>query len=249
MNGHLAYAQILSGANLVKTYGSSYALAGVDVAIAAGESVAIMGPSGSGKTTLLHCLAGIIVPDAGVVEFKSVSRMVRVNELTERDRSRLRRESFGFVFQQGLLVPELTALENVALPLMLAGYPRAEAEGWAMVWLASLGLDGFELRRIGQLSGGQAQRVAIARAQVTGAAVVFADEPTGALDSGTGEEVMSALLASTVGQGRTLVVVTHDDGVAARCSRVIRLRDGRVVEDTASQQPSFPRNLPNGPRA
>ncbi|MET0886871.1 MAG: ATP-binding cassette domain-containing protein, partial [Mycetocola sp.] len=134
--------------------------------------------------------------------------------------------------QQGLLIPELTAVENVALPLMLSGYPRREAEGRAQRWLASLGLGGMEARRIGELSGGQAQRVAIARAQVTGATVVFADEPTGALDSATGDDVLTALLASTVGQGHTLVVVTHDENVAARCSRVVRLRDGRVDGDS-----------------
>jgi putative ABC transport system ATP-binding protein len=222
---------ILSASALVKTYGPSTALAGVDIQVRAGESVAIMGASGSGKTTLLHTLAGITLPDSGRVEFHSVSGPVDVTAMNERDRSRLRREAFGFVFQQGLLIPELTAIENVALPLMLAGYPRREAEGRAQHWLAALGLAGMEARRIGELSGGQAQRVAIARAQVTGATVVFADEPTGALDSATSEDVLSALLGSTVGQGHSLIVVTHDETVAARCSRVIRVRDGRVVTD------------------
>ncbi len=225
---------ILSGSALVKNYGSSTALAGVDISIRAGESVAIMGASGSGKTTLLHALAGITPPDSGRVVFQSASGPVDVTAMNERDRSRLRREAFGFVFQQGLLIPELTAIENTALPLMLAGYPRKEAEGRAQHWLAALGLAGMESRRIGELSGGQAQRVAIARAQVTGATVVFADEPTGALDSATSEDVLSALLGSTVGQGHTLVVVTHDDTVAARCSRVIRLRDGQIVSGASS---------------
>ena len=220
---------ILSGSALVKTYGPSTALAGVSISIRAGESVAIMGASGSGKTTLLHVLAGITSPDSGRVEFQSSSGVVDVTAMNERDRSRLRREAFGFVFQQGLLIPELTAIENTALPLMLAGYPRREAEGRAQHWLAALGLAGMEARRIGELSGGQAQRVAIARAQVTGATVVFADEPTGALDSATSEDVMNALLDSTVGQGHALIVVTHDDSVAARCSRIIRLRDGRIL--------------------
>ncbi|GHD45052.1 ABC transporter ATP-binding protein [Mycetocola manganoxydans] len=224
---------ILTGSSLVKTYGSSTALAGVDIAIAAGESVAIMGASGSGKTTLLHTLAGITPSDSGHVGFYSASGLVDVTAMNESERSRLRREAFGFVFQQGLLIPELTALENTALPLMLAGYPRREAEGRAQHWLVALGLGGMETRRIGELSGGQAQRVAIARAQVTGATVVFADEPTGALDSATSEDVMSALLGSTVGQGHALVVVTHDETVAARCSRVVRLRDGRVLSHTA----------------
>ena len=226
-------APLLSGAQLVKTYGSTYALAGVDIAVHPGESVAIMGASGSGKTTLLHTLAGIITADAGTVAFNAPHGIVRVNELGEAERSRLRRESFGFVFQQGLLIPELTAIENVALPLMLAGYHRREAEGRAQHWLAVLGLAGLEARRIGELSGGQAQRVAIARAQVTGATVIFADEPTGALDSATSVDVMTALLDSTTGQGHSLVLVTHDEQVAARCSRVVRLRDGRVVPDAS----------------
>ena len=225
---------ILSGTSLVKTYGPSTALAGVDIQVRAGESVAIMGASGSGKTTLLHTLAGITSPDSGRVDFQSPSGSVDVTAMNERDRSRLRREAFGFVFQQGLLIPELTAIENVALPLMLAGYPRREAEGRAQHWLAALGLAGMEARRIGELSGGQAQRVAIARAQVTGATVVFADEPTGALDSATSEDVLNALLGSTVGQGHALVIVTHDDTVASRCSRVIRLRDGRIVPDAST---------------
>ena len=225
---------ILQGTALVKTYGSSTALAGVDIQVRAGESVAIMGASGSGKTTLLHALAGITQPDSGRVDFSSAAGTVDVTAMNERERSRLRREAFGFVFQQGLLIPELTAIENTALPLMLAGYPRREAEGRAQSWLAALGLAGMETRRIGELSGGQAQRVAIARAQVTGATVVFADEPTGALDSTTSDEVMTALLGSTVGQGHALVVVTHDNTVAARCSRVIRLRDGRILPDAAT---------------
>lgn len=220
---------ILGASGLHKTFGSTTALAGIELRIAPGESVAIMGASGSGKTTLLHVLAGITSPDSGRVTFTGPHGVVDVTSLGERDRSRLRRESFGFVFQSGLLIPELTAIENVALALMLNGTGRREAEHQAGGWLASLGLSGMEDRRIGQLSGGQAQRVSIARAQVTGASVIFADEPTGALDSTTSAEVMDALLGSTVGQGRTLVVVTHNDDVAARCSRVVTMRDGRIT--------------------
>ncbi|WP_349866184.1 ABC transporter ATP-binding protein [Leifsonia sp. WHRI 6310E] len=235
MNAFVPAPPVLSASGLTKTYGSAAALAGVDVAIAPGESVAIMGASGSGKTTLLHCLAGIVRPDTGSVVLATPHGPVEVTALGEAERSRLRREAFGFVFQQGLLLPELTAVENVALPLMLAGAPRAAAEQDAATWLAALGLGGMEQRRIGQLSGGQAQRVAIARAQVGGASVVFADEPTGALDSRTSAEVMDALIASTTGRGRALVVVTHDDGVAARCSRVLRLADGRVVDEVRTR--------------
>jgi putative ABC transport system ATP-binding protein len=228
---------VIEASGLSKSFGSTVALAGVDLSVRTGESLAIMGASGSGKTTLLHCLAGITAPDTGTVGFRSGAGAVVVTGLSERERSRLRREAFGFVFQQGLLIPELTAIENVALALMLNGMPRAAAEGHARGWLAALGLAGMEDRRIGQLSGGQAQRVAIARAQVAGALVVFADEPTGALDSHTSAEVMTALLDSTTGQGRTLVVVTHDAEVAARCSRVVDMRDGRIVNERLRQSP------------
>lgn len=239
---------LLSAHNLVKSYGTTQALDGVSLAIGAGESVAIMGASGSGKTTLLHTLAGIITPDGGQVVFQGPASPVEVSALSETERSRLRRESFGFVFQQGLLIPELTAVENVAVPLMLSGYPRREAEARAQHWLQALGLAGMETRRPGELSGGQAQRVAIARAQVTGATVVFADEPTGALDSNTSVDVLNALLGSTVSQGHTLVMVTHDEGVAARCSRVIRVRDGRIVSDSASA-PAHAASQPGHPGA
>ncbi|SEA44117.1 ABC transporter ATP-binding protein [Leifsonia sp. 21MFCrub1.1] len=220
---------------LTKTYGPSVALAGVDFRIAPGESVAIMGASGSGKTTLLHCLAGIVAPDSGSVSLATATGPLEITALDEAGRSRLRREAFGFVFQQGLLLPELTAVENVALPLMLTGVDRRAAEQTAAMWLAALGLAGYETRRIGQLSGGQAQRVAIARAQTTSAAVVFADEPTGALDSQTSAEVMDALIRSTTERGRSLVVVTHDETVAARCSRVLRLADGRIVDEVSTR--------------
>lgn len=222
---------------LVKTYGDLVALAGVDVAIAPGEAVAIMGASGSGKTTLLHCLAAVIAPDSGSVRLaRPGAEPVELVGMNENERSAVRRSLVGFVFQEHLLLPELTAIENAALPLLVTGMPRAQAETHAAAWLAVLGLAGLEQRRIGQLSGGQAQRVAIARAQVTGAPVVFADEPTGALDSATGDEVMTALLHATTGQGRSLVVVTHDPEVARRCHRVLHMRDGRI--QTPAQAPA-----------
>lgn len=223
---------VLSAHTLTKTYGTTRALAGVDVEVTRGESLAIMGASGSGKTTLLHVLAGIVSPEAGSVSFRPASgAAIDVTAQSETVRSRLRRERFGFVFQQGLLIPELTAIENVALALMINGMKRQEATTHAARWLQSLGLAGMEERRIGELSGGQAQRVAIARAQVTGAELIFADEPTGALDSHTSSEVMDALLWSTTGQGRTLVVVTHDPQVAERCSRTLSMRDGAIVAE------------------
>ena len=221
-------APLLQSRLLVKQYGPTRALDGVSLDIAAGTSTAIMGASGSGKTTLLHMLAGILTPDSGGAAFDGAW----ISSLGDRERSRLRRDQFGFVFQQGMLIPELTAVENVALALMLQGASKQQALPPAAQWLAALGLAGLEDRRIGELSGGQAQRVAIARAQVTGARIVFADEPTGALDSRTSSEVIDALLGSTVSRGHTLVMVTHDAQVAARCQRVVTLSDGRIVSDT-----------------
>lgn len=219
---------LLRATALSQHYGQTRALDGVSLDLFSGSSTAIMGASGSGKTTLLHALAGIAVPQAGTVSYGGTT----VSQLSDAERSRLRREQFGFVFQQGLLLPELTAVENVALALMLNGTSKRDALVPAAQWLAALGLGGLEERRIGQLSGGQAQRVAIARSQITGARLTFADEPTGALDSTTSREVMDALLGSTVGQGRTLVVVTHDAEVAARCARVVTMSDGRIVADS-----------------
>lgn len=226
---------VLTARAVTKSYGATHALAGVDAQFRAGEAVAVMGPSGSGKTTLLHCLAAVIAPDSGSIVLGAGAEPVEIAALDENGRSALRRERFGFVFQEGMLLPELTAVENVALPLMLLGHRRADAEQAAAPWLAALGLAGMETRRIGQLSGGQAQRVAIARSQVTGAPVVFADEPTGALDSHTSAEVMTALIGATSARGRTLIVVTHDAEVAARCDRVLRMRDGRITDAEATR--------------
>ena len=234
MTASLPGAALLEAENLVRNYGTVAALADVSLSVKPGEAVAVMGASGSGKTTLLHCLAGILQPDAGRVRlFRGAGAPVEVSSLDDDARSALRRTDFGFVFQQGLLIPELTAGENVALALMLLGVARRDAEQAAARALADLGLAGMEERRIGELSGGQAQRVAIARAQVTGARVLFADEPTGALDSRTSAEVMQQLLHSVDGTGRALVVVTHDPEVARWCGRVITLADGRIARDSA----------------
>ncbi|MET9792885.1 ABC transporter ATP-binding protein [Streptomyces canus] len=215
---------VLAGYGLLKTYGSTAALAGVDVEVHERDSLAIMGPSGSGKSTLLHSLAGIVRPDDGQV----LLRGERIDNLGENKLSALRRKRFGFVFQSGQLLPELPAEENVALPLMLEGMPRKEAVARARRWFAPLGLDGLELRRPGQLSGGQAQRVAIARALATEPDVVFADEPTGALDQRTSTEVVQLLTSATRETGAALVMVTHDADVAAHCDRILQVRDGRI---------------------
>lgn len=234
---------ILHAQQLTKHYPGSIALDHVDFTAQAGESIAIIGPSGSGKTTLLHCLAGILRPDAGSVTLGGQAGAgpqagaLDLGTLSDAALSKLRREEFGFVFQQGMLLPELTAVENVALALMLNGTGRRVSELRAAEWLAALGLAGMEHRRLGELSGGQVQRVAIARAQVTGARVVFADEPTGALDSATSNEVLDVLLRSVAANGRTLLVVTHDPNVAARCGRVVELRDGRIVADSSGLGP------------
>ncbi|MFI6133044.1 ABC transporter ATP-binding protein [Micromonospora sp. NPDC051141] len=205
-------------------FGETPALRGASLAVAAGEVVAVMGPSGSGKSTLLHCLAGILPPDSGEVRFDGN----RIDTLGEAERSALRRDRFGFVFQFGQLVPELTAAENVALPLLLGGVRRAPALRAAHGWFDRLGLAGLEHRRSGELSGGQAQRVALARGLVARPQVLFADEPTGALDSLTGEEVMALLVDTAREQGTTVILVTHEPRVAAYADREVVVRDGRI---------------------
>ena len=237
-------APVISARSVAKTYGPNTVLRGVSLDIYPGESVAIMGPSGSGKTTLLHALAGIITMDSGSVHITTPHpgagpNTVDLSSLTEKQRTALRAGSFGFIFQQGLLVPELTTEENVALAAMLAGGGRAQARVAAVDLLTKLGLGDKLQCRIGELSGGQAQRVAIARSQVTGAPITFADEPTGALDTATAQEVMNLLLALIPQQGKTLVIVTHDPNIAAQCSRTIHLLDGQIVHD--SQHPAQPR--------
>ncbi|MGC4893131.1 ABC transporter ATP-binding protein [Micromonospora sp. DT31] len=210
--------------DVVLAFGGTPALRGASLAVAAGEVVAVMGPSGSGKSTLLHCLAGILRPDSGEVRFDGT----RIDTLGEADRSALRRDRFGFVFQFGQLVPELTAAENVALPLLLRGVRRTPALRAAHGWFERLGLAGLEHRRSGELSGGQAQRVALARGLVAEPRVLFADEPTGALDSLTGEEVMTLLVDAAREKGTTVVLVTHEARIAAYADREVMVRDGRV---------------------
>jgi putative ABC transport system ATP-binding protein len=215
---------VLQGIDLHLSFGQTPALRGATVTVNAGEVLAVMGPSGSGKSTLLHCLAGILVPDGGEVSFDGT----RIDTLNENARTALRRDQFGFVFQFGQLVPELSAQENVALPLLLSGISRGRAMTQARDWFSRLDLAGLEERRSGELSGGQAQRVALARGLVTGPRVLFADEPTGALDSLTGEMVMNLLVDNVRELGTTVVLVTHEVRVAAYADREVVVRDGRV---------------------
>jgi putative ABC transport system ATP-binding protein len=215
---------ILEARDVHRSFGATPALRGANVAVSAGEILAVMGPSGSGKSTLLHCLAGILRPDSGEILFRGQ----RTDTLNEQDRSTLRRDHFGFVFQFGQLVPELTAEENVALPMLLAGARRARALPEARQWLTRLGLEGMGSRRSGELSGGQAQRVALARGMITHPETLFADEPTGSLDSLTGEHVMELLVSVARQRGTTVVLVTHEPRVAAYADREIVVRDGRA---------------------
>ena len=216
---------ILEASEAVLSFGETPALRGASVSVARGEILAVMGPSGSGKSTLLHCLAGILVPESGEIRFAGG----RLTPFQEQERSALRRDRFGFVFQFGQLVPELSAEENVALPLLLGGMRRTPALSEARSWFERLGLDGMEQHRSGEMSGGQAQRVALARGLVAHPEVLFADEPTGSLDSLTGEIVMELLTAAAREQGTTVVLVTHEPRVAAYADREVIVRDGKVT--------------------
>ncbi len=215
---------ILVATDLRKRFGSTPALDGAGMAIAPGEVVAVMGPSGSGTSTLLHCLAGIVAPDSGSVRYAGREMAT----MSDAERSALRRTEFGFVFQFGQLVPELSCLENVALPLRLGGVKRKAAEARSREWLDRLEVGDTAAKRPGEVSGGQGQRVAVARALVTAPKVVLADEPTGALDSLNGEQVMRMLTATAKDSGAAVVLVTHEARVAAYSDREVVVRDGRT---------------------
>ena len=214
---------LLEAVDLHKSFGPTPALDGAGMRLWPGEVVAVMGPSGSGKSTLLHCLAGILRPDSGTVFYRGAE----LSSLPDVARSELRRTDFGFVFQFGQLVPELTCLENVALPLRLGGVRRREAEQSATEWLERLQVADVAGKRPGETSGGQGQRVAVARALVTGPKVVFADEPTGALDSLNGERVMKLLVGAAKETKAAVVLVTHEARVAAYSDREVVVRDGK----------------------
>ncbi|MEV4198574.1 ABC transporter ATP-binding protein [Micromonospora globbae] len=214
----------LQARDVVRSYGRTPALRGVTLDLDEGEILAVTGPSGCGKSTLLHCLAGILRPDSGEVTWRGE----RIDTWSEAARSRLRRTEFGVLFQFGQLVAELTAAENVALPLLLAGTGRREARAVAASWLDRLGVGEVADVRPGEMSGGQQQRCAAARALVTGPRVLFADEPTGALDTLAGEQLLTTLVRLSREKGTSVVLVTHEPRIAAYADREVVLRDGTV---------------------
>ena len=261
---------IMRARGLEMSFGQTHALRGVDLDLLAGEVLAVTGPSGSGKSTLLHVMAGVLVPDAGSVSYHGgkspgggatdVAEDIAVNiaALDEAARSRLRLNEFGFIFQFGQLLPDLSALDNVTIPLLLAGAPRRKALARAHETLVELGLSEHLNKRPTQLSGGQAQRAAVARALVTSPRILFADEPTGSLDSLAAERTMEVLLASVRSRGASLVIITHDARIAAYADREVTVRDGRIGSGTtqagsgttqAGSGPSEPRHAATGGRS
>jgi len=219
---------IMRARGLEMSFGQTRALRGVDLDLLAGEVLAVTGPSGSGKSTLLHVMAGVLVPDAGRVDYHGGDTTQDIAALDEAARSRLRLKEFGFIFQFGQLLPDLSALDNVTIPLLLAGTPRRRALAQARETLGELGLSEHLDKRPTQLSGGQAQRAAVARALVTNPRLLFADEPTGSLDSLAAERTMEVLLNSVRSRGAGLVIITHDARVAAYADREVTVRDGRI---------------------
>jgi putative ABC transport system ATP-binding protein len=222
---------LIEARDIVKSFGQTPALRGASVSVGPGEIIAVMGPSGSGKSTLLHCMAGIFKPDSGEIWFDGQ----RLDTLSETKRTQLRRTAFGFVFQFGQLVPELSTADNIALPLLLNKVRRKAAYRTASAWLDRLGLSELGARRTGELSGGQAQRVALARALAPQPKVLFADEPTGSLDSVASELVMDLLVGIAREERTTVVLVTHDARVAAYADTEAMVRDGKVTNPALVQ--------------
>jgi ABC-type lipoprotein export system ATPase subunit len=214
--------------NVDKTYAASgvrvHALRDVDLRIGRGEMVAVMGPSGSGKTTLLNCLSGLDEFDGGEVFVGGES----ISGMSDRKRTRFRAQKMGFIFQTYNLIPVLSAVENVELPLLVAGARPREARRRAMSVLETVGVPEQGHKRPNEMSGGQQQRVTVARALVNTPAIVWADEPTGALDSETSAEIVDLLVKLNGEQSQTFVLVTHDASVARRAHRIVRMRDGRI---------------------
>ena len=216
---------IISAKNIKKSYGQTSVLHGVSLDVKQGEVLAIMGPSGSGKSTLLHSLAAIIPVDSGEILFDGRN----IGKFSDNKRSILRRTAFGFVFQFSQLVPELTVIDNVALPLLLNGVSRNKAYTEAKKWLEAVGLADKHESTPGEISGGQMQRVAIARAMVVRPKILFADEPTGSLDSLNSEHVMELFIKTAKDNGTTVIMVTHEPSIAAYADREIIVRDGQII--------------------
>lgn len=224
---------LIEAREIVKSYGSGQsrfeALKGVSLDIRTGESIAIVGKSGSGKSTLMHVLALLDAPTAGTVELEGAD----TSRLRGKALNRTRNKTFGFVFQQFFLTGNTSVLENVILPLKIAGVGRAERRRRGLAALAQLELDDKAKNKAVNLSGGQKQRTVIARALVNNPRIIFADEPTGNLDSATGAVVEDILFSLNREHGITLIVVTHDEDLASRCDRRLFIRDGLLVEDSA----------------
>ena len=206
------------------------ALRGVDLGVRRGEMVAIMGPSGSGKTTLLNVLSGLDDLSGGEVYVDGES----IKSMSDRRRTRFRAEKMGFIFQSYNLIPVLSAIENIELPLLVAGKKPKKAREWAQDAIEMVGLADQARKRPAEMSGGQQQRITVARSLVNNPAIVWADEPTGALDSETSKGIMDLLVSMNESQKQTFVLVTHDAAVAARADRTIRMRDGRIESDESN---------------
>lgn len=226
----------MQASELWKLYASGestvQAVKGVNVSIGEGEMIAIMGPSGCGKTTLLNVLSGIDEPTSGTVTIDDKSLFA----VSDDERSRMRAEYLGFIFQDFNLLPVLSAVENVELPLLLLGKSAGEARSTALDALMAVGLGERSEHRPSELSGGQQQRVAIARAIVHNPSVILCDEPTGNLDSATSSSVMTLLKSINEKMGTTFLLVTHDSDVAAQCTRVLHMEDGEIISDTRGNE-------------
>jgi putative ABC transport system ATP-binding protein len=222
---------IIKARNVLKTYETGKvrvpALRGVDLTIMRGEMAAIMGPSGCGKTTLLNCLSGLDTVDEGVIYIAAMD----LSKLPDTVRTLFRAREMGFVFQFYNLLPVLSAVENVELPLLVSGVRPKEARERATTTLGRVGLEKWAGHKPAELSGGQRQRVTIARALVNDPSIVWADEPTGDLDSETADEIMGLMRELNVKNEQTFVLVTHDPRIGAMCDRIIRMQDGRIIDD------------------
>jgi putative ABC transport system ATP-binding protein len=230
VNGREGYTgPIISVEQVVKTYDTGdvqvHALRGVSLVVPRGDMVAIMGPSGCGKTTLLNCMSGLDTVDGGIIRINGTD----LATLSDNAKTTFRARQMGFIFQFYNLLPVLSSIENVELPLVVSGVGAKEARQRAMAALAQVGLENWASHRPAQLSGGQRQRVTIARALVNNPAIVWADEPTGDLDSHTADEIMVLMENLNQQHGQTFVIVTHDSGIGARCHRIIHMRDGQIV--------------------